>query len=99
MSITGSLLEKIVNESLNDGEVTDILKISTVGPVPKTNRPKTAEDKSYSERSTDEDIEDNELVSKWQSAYRKMRSCETAPNLVIADWKDFKDKGESILCV
>lgn len=70
MSITGSLLEKIVNESLNDGEVTDILKISTVGPVPKTNRPKTAEDKSYSERSTDENIEDNELVSKWQSGYR-----------------------------
>lgn len=44
MEITGPLLEQIVNESLREGGVPDIFKISTVGPAPKTTRPKRAED-------------------------------------------------------
>lgn len=44
MPIIGSLLEQIVNESLNEGDVPGVLKTATVGPVPKIPRPKQAED-------------------------------------------------------
>ncbi len=44
METTGELLEQIVNESLRDGEVSSILKVSMVGPVPKISKPKLAED-------------------------------------------------------
>lgn len=113
MSVTGHLLEQIVNESLYDGQVPDILKVSTVGPVPKKTRPKYAEDyRPINSLSTLEKlleavvkeqlmkyIEENQLLSKWQSGYRKMHSCETALNLVIAEWKEIRDNGKSILCV
>ncbi len=44
-------------------------------------------------------IEKNHLLTKRQSGYRKMHSCETALNLVIVNWKEAKDNNESILCV
>lgn len=44
-------------------------------------------------------IEDNNLISPYQSAFRSNYSCETTLNLVIDDWKKASDQGEQIVIV
>lgn len=44
MPVIGQLLQELVNESLKEGTVPDIIKMSTVRPEPKTTRPKLAEE-------------------------------------------------------
>lgn len=44
-------------------------------------------------------IEDNNLISPYQSAFRSNYSCESTLNLVIDDWKRANDQGEQIVIV
>lgn len=44
-------------------------------------------------------IDENDLLSRYQSAYRNNHSCETALNLVLANWKEMGEKGDTILAV
>lgn len=44
-------------------------------------------------------IEENKLLSKWQSGYRKNHSCETALNLVLNKWKKLVDNKQTVLSV
>lgn len=44
-------------------------------------------------------IETNEILSVFQSGYRKLHSCETSLNLVISKWKELRDKNYDIICV
>lgn len=41
----------------------------------------------------------NDLLTKYQSGFRANHSCETAVNLVVADWKDEVEEGKKILVV
>ena len=44
-------------------------------------------------------INENDLLSLYQSAYRMNHSCETALNLVLAKWKEIGENGDTILAV
>lgn len=113
MDVIGPTVLQMVNESLQDGEVPDIFKLATVCMVPKITRPKIAEEfrpinmlitlekllESIVKEQLIEYIETNELLSVYQSAYRKFHSCETALNLVISKWKELRDKNYDIICV
>lgn len=44
-------------------------------------------------------MEKNDLLTKWQSGYRKRHSCETALNLVISNWKKLLDKNLCVIAV
>lgn len=84
------------------GIVPKCFKISTVCPAKKVNKPKSADDYRPINMLTTLDkllesiikdqlvdfIETKLLLNRWQSGYRKQHSCETALNLVIANWKE-----------
>lgn len=113
MDVIGPTLLQLVNESLKEGEVPTIFKQTTVCMVPKVTRPKAAEEfrpinmlitlekvlESIVKEQLIEYIETNELLSTYQSAYRKFHSCETSLNLVISRWKELRDKNYDIICV
>lgn len=113
MDVIGPTVLQITNESLRDGEVPDIFKLSTASMVPKVTRPRTAEDfrpinmmitlekllESIVKEQLMDYIEENHLLSIYQSAYRKFHSCETSLNLVISRWKELRDKNYDIICV
>lgn len=44
-------------------------------------------------------IEENEMLSLYQSGYRKLHSCETSLNQVISRWKELRDRNYDIVCV
>lgn len=44
-------------------------------------------------------IEENELLSTFQSGYRTRHSCETALNFVLAQWREMRENGDDILAV
>ncbi len=44
-------------------------------------------------------MEKNNLLTKWQSGYRRRHSCETALNLVVSNWKKLLDKRLSVIAV
>lgn len=110
--IIGTTVCQIVNESLNE-TIPDDWKLTTVVPVPKVNRPKKAEDyrpvnmlptlekllETVVKNQLIKYIEDNNLLSRWQSGYRERHSCETALNLVLAKWKEIGAKGDFILAL
>lgn len=113
MEVIGPVLLQLVNESLNEGIVPEIFKLSTVCMVPKVTRANAAEEfrpinmlitlekllESIVKEQLIDYIETNELLSLYQSGYRKLHSCETSLNLVISKWKELRDKNYSIICV
>ncbi|XP_037049620.1 uncharacterized protein LOC119083914 [Bradysia coprophila] len=110
--IIGETVKDIANQSL-DESMPDDWKITTVVPVPKTVRPKRAEEfrpvnmlptleklvETVVKNQLVEYIIENDLLSWYQSGYRMHHSCETALNLVLAKWKEIGEKGETILAV
>lgn len=102
----------IVNQSL-DKSMPDDWKVATIVPVPKVNRPKNAEDfrpvnmlpilekliETVVKNQLMIYIVQNDLLTKFQSAYRDRHSCETALNLVLAKWKEIRATGDHILAV
>lgn len=44
-------------------------------------------------------VEQNDILSDFQSGYRKGYSCENALNMVIAKWKDMCDSTDVVICV
>lgn len=104
---------RIVNQSLEES-MPDDLKTTIVAPVPKVNRPKKPEDyRPINMLPTLEKlietvvvknqiiayIEDNNLLSVFQSGYRTQHSCETALNFVLAKWKEMRENGDDIVAV
>lgn len=110
--IISEFVGEIVNHSL-DTSMPEGLKVSTVAPVPKISQPKNAEDyrpvnmlptlekliETVVKNQLMSFIEENNILSKFQSAYRVRHSCETALNLVMAKWKEINANGEIILAV
>lgn len=107
----GHFISSIVNTSLSEGVVRDEWKISNVTPIPKIKN--TANEfRPINTLPTDakiiekvvktqliEYIEDNNLLSPNQSAYRKNHSCESTINYALNDWKASYDKGQHVLIV
>lgn len=110
--IIGEMVTEIANQSL-DESVPDEWKITTVVPVPKNVRPKRAEEfrpvnmlptlekliETVVKDQLMEYIEENDILSWYQSGYRMHHSCETALNLVMAKWKEIGEQGDIILAV
>lgn len=113
MDLIGQTVQEIVNESFMYDEIPKCFKVTTVCPAPKVSRPTTAEEyrpinmlitldkllESIVKMQLLDHIEKYNLLSQWQSGYRKNHSCETALNVVVANWKELVDEGSSILCV
>ena len=103
----------IINESLSKGEVPDELKVSTVVPVRKVPRSVNIEDfrpinmlpalEKILERVVYnqllEFVQRNKVLSDYQSGFRRNFSCETAFQVVINDWKEALNSGESVIAV
>lgn len=102
----------IVNQSLNES-IPEDWKTTTIVPVPKVNRPKNADDyrpvnmlptlekliETVVKNQLMTYIVRNDLLTKFQSAYRERHSCETALNLVLAKWMEIRATGDYILAV
>lgn len=109
----GYFINDIVNTSLSKGIVPDEWKISTVTPIPKIKNTMNASqfrpinslpnDEKIIEKIVKEQlvqyIENNNILSPNQSAYRQNHSCESTINCAINDWKSSHDKGQHILVV
>lgn len=101
-NLTGKVILNIINKSLQTGVFPKAWKETMVTPiakVAKTNkceefRPintlKTCEKilEKVVKKQLDKFIEDNAIISKYQSGFRKKYSCETAVNYVINRWKN-----------
>lgn len=109
----GYFLMKIINESLLNGYFPGAWKTSTVVPIPKIKNTKNAaeyrginmlpvEEKVIEiivkEQLVDY-IENNALISSYQSAFRTNHSCESTINLVIIDWKMSIENGKYVIVV
>ena len=113
MEYIGYFITKTINESLNTGNFPTQWKISTVTPIPKISNTNVAANfRPINELPVDEKIceclvkdqllkyiNENDLFSDKQSAFRAKHSCETVLNSLIADWKISREKGEKIVIV
>lgn len=111
MPVIGSFYTNLINESISKGKFPKCWKESTVIPVPKTTRPKRPEEfrpinnmsalEKPLEKIVKEQligyVEANNILSDFQSGYRRGYSCESALNLVLQKWKEKADKNEKIV--
>lgn len=102
----------IVNHSM-DETMPENLKQTMLIPVPKVPKPKKADEyrpinmlptiekliETVVKEQLMEFIVKNDVLTKFQSAYRERYSCETALNLVLTKWKDIQATGDVILAV
>ncbi|XP_071579880.1 uncharacterized protein, partial [Temnothorax nylanderi] len=61
----------VINDSLRTGKFPEGWKTSTIIPIPKLEK----------------FLEDNEIITEYQSGFRKQQSCETAIQSFIEEWK------------
>lgn len=113
MDYIAHFMKTLINEIILNGILPDEWKISTVTPIPKiknTNKADTFRpinamecDEKFLETIVKsqlvEYIENNKLLAKNQSAFRKNHSCETALTYVISDWRDSLSEGRAIVVV
>lgn len=113
MKIMGNVLVTIINESLKTGEFPDTWKESTIKPLYKIKNSKNIKnirpinmlptyEKIIEKLAVEQlqlHINNNRIITRYQSGYRKGHSCETALNLVINKWKGAIDNDNSIICV
>jgi len=93
---------RLINNSLNKGTCPERWKTFTIIPIPKIEKPKKANEyrpinilpiyKKVLELVVKEQIEkylqdNNNIITKHQSGFRKNHSCETAIQTVFDDWK------------
>ena len=109
----GETVLQLLNESLMNGEVPDVLKVSTVVPVRKVPKSVSVEDfrpinmlpalEKILERAVYNQllnfVQQNEVLTDYQSGFRKNYSCETAFQVVLNDWKEALNSGEIVLAV
>lgn len=100
----------LINESLETGEIAQEWKNSTVIPIPKSAGPMNADNLRPINKLANTEkvlescvkvqllkfIEANRILVEEQSGYRHRHSCETALNLVIANWKEDFQRGKYI---
>lgn len=94
-------LLNIVNSSLEVGQVPDLLKVSTIIPIPKISKSKSAGDfrpinllctidkilEKVVYVQLVEYVAQNNILSDFQSGFRAKFSCETAIQGVLEDWR------------
>lgn len=111
--LIGGALTSMINESLQGGKCPDNLRETLVVPIrkiantikPEEMRPinmTTLPDKllqSCVKQQFEEFVEQNDIMTKFQSGFRANHSCETAVNLVVADFKHEFQCGNTILVV
>jgi DNA-directed RNA polymerase subunit F len=113
MATYGSNIIEIMNESLRSGIFPRMWKYTIVVPVPKIKGSIKAQEmrpinmapvlskilQSVVKRQLEVYLKNNEILSKYQSAFREKHSCETALNLVINKWKEKLEEKKVIIAV
>ena len=113
MNVFGSEITELFNQSLSQGIFPDALKMTTVCPIPKVKDTCKAEEmrpineaevmdkmlQTVVKKQLQNHVDQNQLLSSNQSAYRENHSCETSLNLVMAKWKEYKESGKKIVAV
>lgn len=113
LPVIGEYFVKMVNSSLEGGIFPDIWKKSIVVPVPKVRNASTPVNfRPINNLETPEKIleeivkeqllkylDEADILSKYQSGYRKGFSCETALNFVVSSWKKELDSKNVIAAV
>lgn len=113
MAVIGRELAKIINKSIDEGEVPKIWKGSIVVPVPKVVSTKKSEEHRpintlpISEKVMEIHIKEqllshvnsNNILIENQSGFRDKHSCETSIQLVVSKWKELLDHGKTVLTV
>lgn len=91
----------IINKSLSEGCFPEEWKTSTVIPIPKIGEPKKASEyrpinmlpiyekvlEIVIKKQTEGYLENNNIITEYQSGFRKKYSCEIAIQVVIDEWK------------
>lgn len=103
----------IVNESLASGYCPVEWRKTTVVPIPKVQKPKVAEDlrpvntipiidkvmQCIVREQLQTHIDDNNILTDFQSAFRSNHSCQTVINLILSEWKREVGDGKVIIAV
>lgn len=113
MTVLGKQIVDLFNESLQTGIFPAAFKCTVVSPIPKMrdtnkanemrpiNTPEVLDKllQTVVKNQLQKHIENNNLISQYQSAYREKFSCETALNLIVAKWKRKIYKKQMIVVV
>lgn len=113
LPIIGEYFVKMINSSLEDGIFPDVWKNSIFVPVPKVRNASTPlqfrpiNNLETPEKILEEVVKEQllmyldkaDILSKYQSGYRKGFSCETALNLVVSSWKKDLDSKNVVAAV
>lgn len=100
----------VINDSLRNGQCPNSWKTSTIIPIPKVGKPRTASEfrpinvlpiyEKVLELVVKEQLElyleSNDIITEHQSGFRKQHSCETAIQTIIDDWKLIISEGEMV---
>lgn len=111
--VFGCEITRLFNESLKQGLVPDSFKSTLVSPIPKIKDTCKAEQmrpinqaevldkmlQTIVKNQLQKHVDQQNLLSPNQSAYRDKHSCETALNLVLAQWKSAKERNKKIVAV
>lgn len=112
MEVVGRVFSQIINESFETG-IFPAWKCSIVTPIEKVRGTINPEEfrpinslPTYEKvieiivkKQLDNYINENNILMRNQSGFRKLHSCESALNLVIEQWKQELDKNHVILCL
>lgn len=113
LPVTSRFVIDVINESLETGEFPRCLKNSIIIPIQKKNGTIKSDEfrpintlqnfekvfESEVKNQLQDYILENKILVEEQSGFRKQHSCETALNLVLADWKFCRDDGEKTIVV
>lgn len=113
MPIIGNVLLEIINDSFQTGIFPEIWKTTVVTPIPKIAGTKTCTEfrpinmlptlekiiEQIAKEQLQDYLEHENLLIERQSGFRKNHSCETALNMVLADWKDEIEQDKKIVSV
>lgn len=107
------MIVNIINECLTDGVCPDVWKYTVVTPIPKVTNSMKAEDmrpinlapsldkllQAVVKRQLDRHLEQNDIITRFQSAFRDKHSCETSLNLILNALRHKKAKKRCIITV
>ena len=107
--LVGNILLEIINKSLETGIFPDNWKESMVTPIEKIKSANKCEEyrpinslntfekvlETVVKQQLENYMEENKLLSKYQSLFQKEFSCETAVNYVVSRWKNAKNNKSS----
>lgn len=104
---------ELVNESLTNGTIPELFKVSIIEPIEKVKNAIYPEDfrpinklpimekilESVVKIQLDDFIEECDILTERQSGFRSSHSCETAVNNVLYEWSEDLETGELVLTV